>query len=87
MSWRIGAFIVLFLSLAGCSTYERIFSDPGPQPAQKVERDSPADRECARVAAERADDAVMALYVSANSAEQQKIYQSTYSDCMAWHGR
>jgi hypothetical protein len=29
----------------------------------------------------------MALYVSANSAEQQKIYQSTYSDCMAWHGR
>lgn len=87
MSWRIGAFIALFLPLAGCSTYERMFSDPASQPAQEVERDSPADHNCRRVAAERADDAVMALYVSAGSAEQQQIYRSTYRDCMAWHGR
>ena len=29
----------------------------------------------------------MALYVSAGSAEQQEIYQSTYRDCLAWHDR
>lgn len=87
MSWRTGAFIALFLPLAGCSTYERMFFDPAPQPAPKVERDLPADHTCRRVAAERADDAAIALYVSAGSTEQQQIYQSTYRDCMAWHGR
>ena len=87
MSLRICVFAFAFIPLASCSTYDSVFSDIAPKRAQAVEHDSTASRDCARVANERADDAVMALYVSAGSAEQQEIYQSTYRDCLAWHDR
>lgn len=87
MSWRIGAFVILLVSLSGCSTYSSMFSDDAPKQAQVVERDTPASRGCARIASQRADDAAMALYVSAGSAEQQEIYQSTYRACLSWQGR
>lgn len=87
MSWRVCAYAILFVPLADCSTYNSVFSDAASKQAQAVEPDSPVSRDCARVASERADDAAMAFYVSAGSAEQRDIYQSTYRDCLAWHGR
>lgn len=88
MFWRSCAFTtILFVPLAGCSTYDSAFSDAAPKQAQAVENNSLAERQCARVAAERADDAVMAFYVSEGSAEQQEVYQATYRACLAWHDR
>lgn len=90
MSWRICAVAVLTVPLFACSTYNSVFSGETPKQAQAVEReeahDARADQDCVRVARERADDAVMALYVSDGSPEQQEIYQATYRDCLDWHG-
>ena len=88
MLWRNFAFTaILFFLLAGCSTYDAVFSNASPKQAQAVEIDSLAGQQCARVAHERADDAVIAFYVSEDSPEQRDIYQSTYRDCLAWHDR
>lgn len=87
MSLRIHAFTILFLPLAGCSTFEGAFSETAPKQAQAVDSDSSASRSCALVASQRADDAVMALYVGEGSAEQQEIYQATYRSCLSWRGR
>lgn len=87
MSWRIHAFAVLFVPLAGCSTFDSAFSESAPKQAQAIDSDSLASRNCTSVASQRADDAVMALYVSEGSAEQQQIYQATYRSCLSWQGR
>lgn len=87
--WGMGAAAALFTALGSCSTYDSMFSDAAPKQAQSVEHDR-AEQDstaCVRVASERADDATMANYVNAGSAEQQDIYQATYRDCLAWHDR
>lgn len=54
-----------------------------PEPAHPVESAVP-NQSCTQIAAQRADDAVMAGYAEDGSADQKDIYNTTYRDCVAW---
>lgn len=81
----VGAALLLTL-LSGCSTTGSLFSND-PEPVHSATGDPP-NHTCIRIAAQRADDAAMAGYVEAGSADQKDVYNATYRDCVAWqHGR
>ncbi|HEY4123424.1 MAG TPA: hypothetical protein VGM36_02355 [Rhizomicrobium sp.] len=80
--------VFLFVGLSSCSSDSGLFSyDTVPKPAQALvnaEADKPPrDSACADIAAVRADDAVLASYVTEGSSAQQNIYQVTYRECLA----
>ncbi len=89
---------ILLLDLSGCSTAGSLFSydsgasgdtdaDNSARAAVETSASAPTNDSCAKVATQRADDAVLALYVSEGSPEQQKVYRTTYRECVAWHHR
>ncbi len=87
---RIGASLIL-ASLAslpgGCATKSSwLFYDAqqNTAPSTTSELATPQEQLCAKVAAERADDAVMANYARQGSAAQRNIYEASYRDCMSW---
>lgn len=77
----VGAALLLTV-LSGCSAGGSLFAQDAAQ-VQSADRDPPDD-DCAKVAARRADDAVLAGYVEEGSADQKDIYNSTYRDCVDW---
>ena len=92
---KAGIAAFLFLSLSGCSSAGSLFSyNPsqsdasprGPARTATVEPDvRPDNGACNFVADERADDAVMAGYVTDGSPARQEIYNVTYRDCVSQH--
>jgi hypothetical protein len=77
-----GAAVALFALLSGCSAAPGLFSydtAPDPPPARDA-----AYRSCAYVAAQRADDAVLAGYAEEASADKKEIYDKTYRACATW---
>ncbi len=84
-----GIAMVLFLGLSGCSQDGSLFSydTAGPVRHATAESNSPQQNgSCAQIANQRADDAVMAGYVSDGSAGRAKIYDVTYRDCTSQLG-
>lgn len=75
--------VFAFAVLTGCSTYRSMFpADEPAHDAMTTQADpAPGNERCARVAAQRADDAVTAEYVSEDSPGKRDIYQATYRDC------
>jgi hypothetical protein len=70
----------IFLLLDACSAYRGSFTDDSPS----MEAGAPPNNGCARVAARRADDAVMAFYVEQGSPGEREVYQATYRACLDW---
>jgi len=88
--WGACATAFLLVGLTGCASAGSLFSEDNIEPAQSVERDPPAasgdsfNKSCTYIAAQRADDALLAGYVTADSPDQKKIYNATYRDCVDW---
>lgn len=79
------SFMALALTsvITGCSSME--ISAVRETPAQAEEAETgPSYDGCVRLAAERADDALMAGYVDEGSPEQKAVYDFTYGKCVAW---
>ena len=71
----------IFLLLDACSTYQGLFSEDSPSAEAGGAQ---INNGCARVAARRADDAVMAFYVEQGSPGEREVYQATYRACLDW---
>lgn len=87
--WGACATAFLLVGLTGCASAGSLFSED-IEPAQSIERDPPQqqgssfNKSCNYIAEQRADDALLAGYVTANSPDQKAIYNATYRDCVDW---
>lgn len=81
---------LLSLGVSNCTTAGNLFSyDTERTETARTATVEPASSNegCNRIATERADDAVLAYYVTEGSAAAQDIYKATYRDCVAWADR
>jgi hypothetical protein len=78
------AILASFLLLSGCASYGSLFSFGRDSPQVVSATADPSDQSCLRTADQRTDDAVMADYAVAGSADARQIHDIAYRNCEKW---